>query len=311
MKEEILQFGPGNELVGIVTVPPEHVRDPRLPGVVLLTAGLVSRVGPNRLYVTIARALAELGFTVLRFDFSGIGDSHPRIDQLPLVESGVRDTVDAMTWLGLGWGVERFILMGHCSGAWFSLITAAIGAPHVVGAVAMNPDPVVEDWTSYDRQRKMSQFYRTYYTRGAIGDAEKWRRFVRGQVDYRSIARNILHRVVADTLAVGAFQLKNKLLAKGGVTIDTPEQHVADWVTGLLYELARLEVRVTILHPQGSTGSEFLEYVSGEALAELQRVGSLRFERLPHTDHVYTLKASQAALLDILRDTVRSMVPAV
>jgi pimeloyl-ACP methyl ester carboxylesterase len=298
MREEVLLFGAQNELVGIVTVPPDDVRDPDLPGIVLLTAGLVSRTGPNRLYV-------------LRFDFSGIGDSYPRLDQLPLIESAVRDTGDAMTWLSLGWGVERFILMGHCSGAWFSLVTAVVAAPHVVGAIAMNPDPVVEDWTSYDRQRKMSQFYRTYYTRGAISDAGKWRRFVTGRVDYRSIARNVFQRIFVDTLAVGVFQVRARLFAKGGLANGSPEGHIAAWVTGLFHELARLNVNVTILHPQGSTGAQFLEFVSGETLAELQQAGSLRFVHLPHTDHVYTLKASQAALVGILRDTVRSMVPAV
>ncbi|HEY5972738.1 MAG TPA: hypothetical protein VIT22_12400, partial [Pseudoxanthomonas sp.] len=45
--------------------------------VVLLNAGLIHRVGPFRLYVRLARELAESGFDVLRFDLPGIGDGQP------------------------------------------------------------------------------------------------------------------------------------------------------------------------------------------------------------------------------------------
>ena len=45
------------------------------PTVVLLNAGIVHRVGPNRMHVLLARALAAAGIPSLRFDMSGIGDS--------------------------------------------------------------------------------------------------------------------------------------------------------------------------------------------------------------------------------------------
>jgi alpha/beta superfamily hydrolase len=67
-------FGRTRSLVGIITDPPEAERDPQRPAIVCLNAGIIHRVGPHRLYVKMARTLAAMGFVVLRFDFSGIGD---------------------------------------------------------------------------------------------------------------------------------------------------------------------------------------------------------------------------------------------
>lgn len=72
MREETCVFGSANPLVGIITHPEIDVG---LPTVILLNAGLIHRIGPNRVYVRLARHLAGLGFQVLRFDLSGIGDS--------------------------------------------------------------------------------------------------------------------------------------------------------------------------------------------------------------------------------------------
>src|SRR6185312_12807504 len=47
-------------------------------GVILLNAGAVGQIGPNRLHVVLARRLAAAGDLVLRLDVSGIGDSRVR-----------------------------------------------------------------------------------------------------------------------------------------------------------------------------------------------------------------------------------------
>ena len=87
MTEEVCRFGDRKSLVGIVTLPerPDHGQD--LPAIILLNAGLAHRVGPQRLYVKMARHMASQGFAVLRFDFSGIGDSEPRTDRLHFPEN--------------------------------------------------------------------------------------------------------------------------------------------------------------------------------------------------------------------------------
>ena len=90
MREEIVQFGDDNRLSGILTLSPEMVTD--RPLVIFLNAGIVHHVGPNRLHVKLARALAEERYEVLRFDLSGLGESLPAPAGKGYEEQSIADT---------------------------------------------------------------------------------------------------------------------------------------------------------------------------------------------------------------------------
>ncbi|MBZ5554819.1 MAG: alpha/beta hydrolase [Acidobacteriia bacterium] len=134
MKESTVLFGDRKSLVGIITEP-GLVEGPTNPtAVLLLNAGLVHRVGPARLYTRMARSLAEAGFTVLRFDFSGIGDSEVRKDQLSSEESAIHEAREAMDLMNTTRKVSKFVLAGICSGAHNSL-PIALADPRVAGTL--------------------------------------------------------------------------------------------------------------------------------------------------------------------------------
>jgi pimeloyl-ACP methyl ester carboxylesterase len=137
LKEKALLFGRSKSLVGILTEPPRGTPAGSRPGVLLLNAGVLHRVGPNGMYVAIARALAAQGFPVLRFDFSGIGDSDPRRDALSGDDAALEETRDAMDALAAAKGVSTFVLMGLCSGADNAFLIARIDE-RVVGAVMLD-----------------------------------------------------------------------------------------------------------------------------------------------------------------------------
>ena len=117
MKEKILRFGRTAPLIGVLTEPRATTSAAGLPAVVLLNSGILHRVGACRLHVGVARRLARDGFTVLRFDYSGIGDSEARRDDLAFEESALLETREAMDHLATTRGAKEFILMGLCSGA--------------------------------------------------------------------------------------------------------------------------------------------------------------------------------------------------
>jgi pimeloyl-ACP methyl ester carboxylesterase len=111
-------------MLGLLTVPSRAAAE-SLPAILLPNAGLVHRVGPHRLNVRIARRLARHGFTALRFDLKGFGDSGPRAEKLPFREASVLDARAAMDFLSASLGIDRFIAIGLCSGADLSLALAA------------------------------------------------------------------------------------------------------------------------------------------------------------------------------------------
>jgi pimeloyl-ACP methyl ester carboxylesterase len=137
MREKAIRFGRGSSLVGILSESADPDAKTR-PGIVLVNSGILHRVGACRLHVILARALARDGYNVLRFDFSGIGDSPVRRDDLPFEESAVVELQDAMNHLSSAKGHSEFVVMGLCSGADMALETAKVDA-RIVGLGLLDP----------------------------------------------------------------------------------------------------------------------------------------------------------------------------
>ena len=137
MKEEVHQFGRDATLLGIVSEPAPGELQPDLPAVIILNAGLVHRVGPFRSSVTLARRLAAMGYLVMRFDLSGLGDSEARKDCRSENERALDDVREAIEFLTRTRAAHSFVLHGLCSGADYAHVIAT-AEPRVVGAVMID-----------------------------------------------------------------------------------------------------------------------------------------------------------------------------
>jgi pimeloyl-ACP methyl ester carboxylesterase len=138
VSEQAYLLGPRKSLVGIVTEGAPSEARPDRPTIVVLNAGIIHRVGPSRMNVLLARALAGSGFTVLRFDLSGLGDSEPRPDGLAPIPGGLADIREAIDWLESARGARRVVLVGLCSGANHALLYGGTD-PRVAGLVLLDP----------------------------------------------------------------------------------------------------------------------------------------------------------------------------
>jgi len=153
--EQALIFGRSRSLVGILVRPASECPAPR-PTVVILNTGIIHRVGHHRMYVTLARQLAASGHSVLRFDFSGIGDSRSRDGVLNPTAACLEDISEALNYLDdLGFG-GTFILVGLCSGADIALRYGP-SDERVVGLVLLDPTipPTVRFYAHYIGRRLM------------------------------------------------------------------------------------------------------------------------------------------------------------
>jgi len=188
MIERAVQFVESNTLYGILTEPSGDM-EIKPCGVLLLNAGLVHRAGPNRVYVKLARRLTEAGFTVLRFDFSGIGDSPSRTDALPFHEYAVTETQRAMRFLTESKDLDRFVLIGLCTGADVAFRSACADA-RVVGVVMINGiglDPEAAQALNQEAQR---QTQARYYRR-RLFHPRSWLRVITGKSGIKSILRSV------------------------------------------------------------------------------------------------------------------------
>jgi len=264
-------FGATKSLSGILTEPERPQTD--RPAVLLLNAGLLHRVGPNRLHVVLARRLAEAGLPVLRFDYSGLGESEARRDEVPLEQSALAEGLEAMEFLETSGVARRFVPMGICAGA-ENAQRLAREDERVVGAVLID-----------------GYAYRTrgYHLREAarhLVSPRSWR------------------RLVASPLAL------RRLLGHGRVAPADPGERNPG---GLDYERefpprdACLEEMTRILARNVElfvifTGGGMAEYYNhprqfAETFPSLAGHPRLRLEFMKRADHTFTLRSHQEAVM--------------
>lgn len=153
MRETALNFAPKGSLVGILTRPavPDSADARDRPAVLFVNAGILHRVGPNRIHVRLARRLAREGVTSLRLDLPGVGDSRTLGTGLSLAEEGheaVRAALDLLERQGVA---DRFVIFGLCSGADSAFRSACLD-PRVVGIVIVDPTKLFPTWKTSARR---------------------------------------------------------------------------------------------------------------------------------------------------------------
>ena len=115
--EKIFLIGKNNNLVTLALTPKDNPHEINKPVILLLNAGLVHRVGPFRFNVDIARILSKIGYFTARFDVSGIGDSAMPKSSGSYEKRIKDDVIEVMNFFQNSTGMNKFILVGLCSGA--------------------------------------------------------------------------------------------------------------------------------------------------------------------------------------------------
>jgi pimeloyl-ACP methyl ester carboxylesterase len=273
VKERPVAFGPTRSLSGILTEPPGGAAG--RPGVLLLNAGFLHRVGPNRLYVMLARRLAAAGLPVLRFDYSGLGESEPRRDELTLEQSMLAEGVEAMNFLQAEGVAERFVPMGLCAGAEQSQRLAHADA-RVVGAVLI-------DGYAY---RTAGYYLREYGHH--LASARSWRRLLARPLKLRRYLGG-----AGAGGAAGAAPVSNP----GGVDFVREFPSREDCLAQLQAVLARAVDLFLVF-----TGGGMAEFYNSprqfhETFPSLRGHPRIRLDFMPLADHTFTLRSQQDAVL--------------
>jgi len=177
-RERVAQFGPQRALIGVVTEPVAATAATEggvRRAVLMANIGMHHRVGPFRVYVDLARALADAGVLALRFDLSGLGDSASRAGATSDLEGAILDMRDAMDWMQGRYGVEEFVIVGLCSGVDAAHATA-LRDPRVQGVVFI--DGYTYPTAGFSRRRATVRFLQL----------ERWSRYLRRRATMRAAA---------------------------------------------------------------------------------------------------------------------------
>jgi len=86
-------------------------------GIIFVNSGMQNRVGPHRVYVIFARILSQIGYSVLRIDLPGIGESEGTVTETHFDAYNPDDTISAINFLKDTIKIKRIALFGICAGA--------------------------------------------------------------------------------------------------------------------------------------------------------------------------------------------------
>ena len=285
--ERPVQFGVEASLSGVVTEPrPDENRG---RAVILVNAGGDYHVCVGRLYVSLARCWARSGYTVLRMDLAGLGDSdtrpgRPDNDIFP--PEAVDDILAGISLLQHRYQVADITVAGLCSGAYHALQAAIRGLP-LNRILLVNPENFFppRGATLKDVQPSEAVTARSVYGE-RIRSFRYWKKALMGQVDVSRIMM--------------AYTLRFRLTLTATLREILRHLHI-HLPNDLGWELERIAARgvqTAIVFARGEPGIELLRVEGGSALRRLGQ--GLRVHIIDGADHMFSRAESRAALEKIL-----------
>lgn len=270
--DQAIKAGP---LTGFLTRP---VGTPSGRAFLMLNAGAVHHVGPNRLYTAFARRWAARGHLCLRVDITGIGDTPPRAGAPENVVYGPRavdDAGEAIAWLRAQPGITDVRALGLCSGAYHAFKAAVAGHP-VDGVVVINPLTFFwKEGQSLDYPEFKVAGDAARYGR-SVRDPAKWRKLLRGEVDLRAVAQT-MSRHAASVVVNRARDVSRRL--------------GRPWKDDLGAELESLAARgvdLRFVFATGDPGLDLLESQGGAVVPAMRASGELTIDLIDGPDHTFT-----------------------
>jgi len=153
-------------------------------GIVIVVGGPQYRIGSHRQFVLIARKLSEQGFSVLRFDYRGMGESEGDVRTFQNINDDIRSAINSLKTNVEG--VEKIILWGLCDAA-TAISFYANQDDRIIGLVMINP------WVRSEQGEARAYIRHYYYNR--LFSKKLWKKIIKGQFDIlfslKSLSENI------------------------------------------------------------------------------------------------------------------------
>ncbi|HET9650940.1 MAG TPA: hypothetical protein VFP36_02055, partial [Usitatibacter sp.] len=180
VEESLHRFGEGGRLFGILA---RKGACTDRPLVILFNAGAVHHVGPNRIYVEAARALAANGIACLRMDLETLGDSvldDAWRENYPYPRTAMRDVAQAFAF-ARELGFARVIAAGLCSGAHMAFHAGLDASNDCIDEILLL-NPLVYYWKEGMSLDTSTKFEDMEQYRKSARDPERWKKLLRGEV---------------------------------------------------------------------------------------------------------------------------------
>jgi alpha-beta hydrolase superfamily lysophospholipase len=276
-------------LFGVLSTPAK-AQEPIRSLVMLVNSGAVHHIGPNRLYVALARKWAAHGVAVLRLDLSGIGDSatRPGAQENIVYSSCAGDDIAlALAFIRRQFGDIPVHAMGLCSGGYHSFKSAVAGT-HFRTVVCINP--LTFNWREGQSlafpEYRVAQDVMRYKTNAFRW--ESWKKLLTGGVDIPELAQVLVRRVIGASISRGKDIVRR-------MHIPLPNDLGTE-----LSELGKRRINVLFVFADGEPGIDLLNNGGGSIVPRLQKRGLIGIEFVNGADHTFTSGAHRDHLNEVL-----------
>lgn len=297
VEETACRFGDAGHLFGILA---RRDASPTRPVIVLFNGGAVHHVGPNRLYVTLARSLAAMGFACLRFDLEGIGDSVLRgegRENHPYPAHATRDAKAALAFLRERHGYRHFIALGLCSGAHTAFHSALqLEGEGIHEVVLINPYAFY--WQEGMSLDVVTRIEDAVQYKKSMRDPARWLKLLRGDVNLRRLLGAAMHI----PKAVGRSYY--------GALVETFMPAKAAPLSRDLGRLFQSQRKVTVLLSEGEPGGEIIMTEAKRTATRGLKSGHMTLETIREGDHTFTLSRTRKALVARVAEHLRPCLEA-
>ncbi len=153
-------------------------------GVLVVVGGPQYRAGSHRQFVVLARALADEGYPVLRFDHRGIGDSDGAPRSFEELDDDIRAAIDAL--FAARGELDRCVVFGLCDAASAAMMYCPQDR-RLAGLILANP------WVH--SELGIARAYVKHYYVGRLLQASFWRKVAAGEFDAVGSLRDLLRKL--------------------------------------------------------------------------------------------------------------------
>ena len=293
--EETVRYkqGQGGLLFSVETRPVG--RTPNPTWLILLTGRAVRHIGPNRIWVRMARELALKGIASLRLDGRSVGDSDGEGNGLmpneEYYQEHIYDDIENVMEIATAQGAKQFLMTGICSGATASY-QIAWRRSDVRAIVLLNLLQLRHD--KEDDQSALFQQVLKFARRKDLWlNPDSYRRLLKGK-----LPPNIKHALLSGA-AVMAPLRKIASLAKRATK---PNGKGESYIVRGFNDLAKKPVEIDIFLSDGDLSVNFIERHFGADFSKLDR--GIRVHRVYHADHTLRPLHSQEHFFEVLRAAV-------
>jgi len=270
----------------------------RNAAIVLCTTGANNRVGPGRLYVLLARYWASLGFTVVRIDVGGVGDS-VGVDLLTKIQPHAPTRIDeireTVAWVRTRTGFDSVVLFGLCSGA-FNTFHAAVDGVDMSHAMLVNPGIFYLGADETVSTSTETSLWAAHSLGRGLVSPRKWRLVLREQGITQGLAhvRDLLRAGATDGFGLAFGAIARNAARRVGLRVDAPSPLPKD-----LEKIAARGVKVLMIFSAGESTARYARMFGGRALEALLRSDRVQLVEIDGGDHVFSSPGARQRLFEV------------